>query len=95
MTERIFPTWLVGLVLTGMVVSLAFVALVIASSVSPSSLSGYSHSILEQDRVMTEQMAVQSSMGEDGMLQRSRDPAYVRALEDHVRQFDRMVGRIP
>lgn len=95
MTERIFPRWLVGLVLTGMVVSVAFVVLVITSSVSPSSLSGYSHSILEQDRWMTEQMAVQSSMGEDGMLQRSRDPAYVRALEDHVRQFDRMVGRTP
>ncbi len=95
MTERIFPNWFVGLVLTGMVVSLTFVVLVISFSVSSSSVSGYSHSLLEQDRVMTEQMAVQSTMGEDGMLQRSQDPAYVRALEEHIRQFDRMVGGTP
>jgi hypothetical protein len=92
MNERIFPRWLVGLVLMGMVVTLAFAVMVISSSVGSSGMNGYSHSLLEQDRVMTEQMAVQSSMGPEGMLQRSQDPAYVSALEEHVRQFDRMVG---
>jgi hypothetical protein len=85
----------VGLVLTGTVVSLTFVVLVISSSVSSSSMSRFAHALLEQDRVMTEQMAVQSDMGEDDMLQRSQDPAYVRALEEHVQQFDRAVGRTP
>lgn len=95
MTERIFPRWLIGLVLTGVVVSLTFIVLVISSSVGSLGMNGYSHSVLEQDRVMTEQMAWQSSMGPDGMLQRSQDPAYIRALEEHVRQFNRSVGQTP
>ena len=95
MTDRTLR-WLVSLVATGMVVSfIVVVLLMVSSSGGSSSMSGYTHSLLEQDRAMTEQMAVQSSMGEGGMLQRSQDPAYLRALEEHIRQFDRMVGRIP
>ena len=88
--------WIVGLVATGMVVSWTVIVLAMTlSSADSSSMGGYPHSLLEQDRRMTEQMALQSTMGEDGMLARSQDPAYVSALEEHVRQFDRMVGRTP
>ncbi|HKZ75800.1 MAG TPA: hypothetical protein VJ259_03975 [Actinomycetota bacterium] len=44
---------------------------------------------------MTEQMAVQTAMGEAGMLARSADPGYLRALEQHTYRFDRMLGRVP
>lgn len=44
---------------------------------------------------MTERTAVQTYMAEEGMLERSEDPAYVQALEEHIRRFDRMLGRTP
>lgn len=95
MTDRTIR-WILGLVATGMVISWTVIVLAMASSSGDSSrVDGYPHSLLEQDRRMTEQMAVQSSMGENGMLARSQDPAYIRALEEHVRQFDRMLGRTP
>lgn len=88
--------WLVGLIGTGVVVLVAFVVLVIAfGQPGASTHPAYPHSLLERDRVMTERMAVQTYMAEEGMLQRSADPAYVAALEDHVRWFDRMLGRTP
>jgi len=96
MVERLFPKWLVGLVITGLVVFTTFVVLAVLSFSEPSSGENvYPQSLLERDRVMTERMAVQSMMGEDGMLERSQDPEYVRALEEHTRQFDRMLGRTP
>lgn len=87
--------WLIGLVTTGFVVFSTFVVLAIVSSPSSSGLDSYSHLQLDADRVMTQQMAVQSAMGPDGMLQRSADPAYVKALEQHIQQFNRMIGTTP
>lgn len=58
---------------------------------------GFSHSQLEADRIMTQRMGAQAQMpmGSDGMLVRSSDPAYVRALEQHSAEIDRMLGRAP
>ena len=50
---------------------------------------------------MTQQMAsvvgagMQSQMTVNGMLERSANDAYLRALEQHVYQVDRMLGRVP
>ena len=61
----------------------------------------FSHEQLEADRVMTEQMAtavgtgMDAQMSTNGMLQRSADAAYLRALERHTYQVNRMVGRVP
>lgn len=87
--------WLVALVTTGFVVIVTFVVLAVSLSSSSTEMGSYSHSQLEADRVMTEQMAVQTAMGPDGMLQRSTDPGYVQALEQHIRQFDRSIGLTP
>lgn len=64
---------------------------------SGSASSTYSHSLLENDLMMTQQMSVEAQMpmGGDGMLTRSRDPGYLRALEQHSAQVDRMLGRAP
>ena len=61
------------------------------------SVSRFSHSQLEADRIMTQRMGTQAQMpmGSDGMLARSSDPAYVRALEQHSAEIDRMLGRTP
>ena len=69
----------------------------VATSYEPprGSHAAYPHWLPERDRAMTERMAVQTSMAEEGMLARSADPAYIEALEDHVRWFDRMLGRTP
>lgn len=58
---------------------------------------GFSHLQLERDRVMTQQMGTDAQMpvGSDGMLGRSANPAYVRALEQHASEIDRMLGRAP
>ncbi len=60
-----------------------------------------SHDVLEQDRVMTQRMSVDvgpqmnAIMEGDSMLQRSADSGYVRALEWHAYELDRMIGRVP
>lgn len=92
-----------GLLGTGLVVSVVFAVVVIAGSVGggSGSMGGFSHAQLEADRVMTEQMAtvvgagMESQMTLDGMRQRSRNDAYLRALEQHTYQVDRMTGRVP
>lgn len=60
-------------------------------------VTGISHSQLEADRIMTQRMGTQAlvPMGSSGMLLRSGDPAYVRALEQHSAEIDRMLGRSP
>lgn len=60
-------------------------------------VTGISHSQLEADRIMTQRMGTQAQvpMGSSGMLLRSGDPAYVRALEQHSAEIDRMLGRSP
>ena len=60
-------------------------------------INGFSHSQLEADRIMTQRMGAQAQMpmSLDGMLGRSSDPAYVRALEQHNAEIDRMLGRAP
>lgn len=63
--------------------------------------SPYPHDVLEMDRLMTERMAADVGRGMtvqmpgQGMWRRSGDPAYLRALEEHTREVDRMLGRTP
>jgi hypothetical protein len=93
--------WLIGLVGTGVVVFVTFLTLALATSSSVPSSGGFPHSLLEADRVMTERMGtdvgagMQYQMESYGMLERSADPRYLRALEAHTLQFDRMLGRAP
>lgn len=60
-----------------------------------------SHTQLEADRAMTQQMTVAFGPGMDammttnGMLERSASSAYVVALEQHVADFDRMAAPTP
>lgn len=91
-----------ALVGTGTIVLVTFLALVTVSAGGAGEAThGFSHAQLEADRVMTEQMGVSvgagmdTVMSVDGLLERSTSDAYVRALEEHVSQFDRMLGRIP
>lgn len=68
---------------------------------SPPAVSGtYGHDQLQSDADMTQQMStpnangpMQSGQIQEPMLQRSQDPAYVRALEQHQADIDRMLGR--
>ena len=92
----------VGLFGTGLVVFVAFVALVITNSAGGSGpMGGFSHAQLEADRIMTEQMAsvvgpgMDSQMATNGMLERSANDAYLQALEQYMHQVDRMLGRAP
>ena len=89
------------LVGTGSVVVALFVAAAFATPSVPAGTGGFSHAQLETDRVMTQQMALsvdpgmQALMEQDSMLQRSAHRAYVRALEDHIRRFNRTLGQAP
>ena len=87
---------------TGVIVFAFFLTLAITNSAGGSApMGGFSHAQLEADRLMTEQMArvvgpgMQSLMTTDGMLERSANDAYLRALEQHVYEVDRMLGRVP
>ena len=102
-TALVSPSKLaVGLLGIGTIVVVAFVALAITDSAGGSGpMGGFSHSQLEADRIMTEQMAtvvgpgMESQMAANGMLERSANDAYLRALEQHMNQVDRMLGRAP
>ena len=67
-----------------------------AGAVAPSQ-----HDQVESDRVMTQQMGtdagpgMQAGMGANGMLQRTSDQSYVRELEKHAHDVDRMIARHP
>lgn len=90
-----------GMVWAVVTTSLAFFPVAVAFR-EPLPVGGsFSHDQLEADRVMTQQMSVavgptmDGQMVSNGMLARSANDAYVRALEQHVYEFDRMLGRVP
>ena len=92
----------VGLLGVGVFVSVAFVGVAITSSAGGSGPTGdVSHAQLEADRLMTQQMAIvvgpgmESQMTANAMLERSANDAYLRALEQHTYEVDRMLGRVP
>lgn len=68
-------------------------------STPPAVVSGYSHEDLQPDADMTRQMSAPNANTEsqshtaDPQLERSKDPAYLRALEQHQRDEDRMLAR--
>lgn len=91
-----------GLLAVGTIVVVTFIALAAVTTEPRAPVSGdFPHGQLEADRIMTERMAtaVGPGMGSlmtiDGMLERSANDAYVRALEQHAYQVDRMLGRAP
>lgn len=90
--------WAIGLVVTGMVVFTAFLVLAIGSSAPDPAMGAFPPSLLDQDVVMTQRMAtdvgsgMQASMNAQGMLERSSNPVYVRALEEHLRLYERSLG---
>jgi hypothetical protein len=61
--------------------------------------SVYTHEVLQIDAAMTEQMSIPNAATEranhraDPQLSRSSDPNYVRALEQHQADIDRMLAR--
>ena len=63
--------------------------------------NGAPHEQLESDRIMTQQMGVdigpgmQAGMPANGMLGRSIRASYVRMLEQHAAEVDRMLARRP
>jgi hypothetical protein len=89
--------WVIGLV--------GLVGFAVAATVLPSPRPGpqapVSHEVLEADRIMTQQMGtyvgpgMEAVMSANGMLDRSADQAYLRALEWHAYEIDRMIGRAP
>lgn len=61
----------------------------------PAVQTNYSHQQLQSDAWMTQGMSSPqaSTMPNDAQRQRSSDPAYVVALEQHQEQIDRMLAR--
>lgn len=61
---------------------------------------GYSHELLQRDANMTQRMSsptangpMQSGQVRDEQLDHSQNPAFVRALEQHQSDIDRMLAR--
>lgn len=93
---------LLALIGTGTAVVIAVVVTVVLTPVGRApAMNDFSHAQLEADRVMTKQMAtvvgpgMDAQMETNGMLQRSSNDAYLRALEEHIYQVDRMLGQVP
>lgn len=65
----------------------------------PSAVSSYSHNELQRAADMTDQMSAPSANtgsqahAGDEQLQRSQDPGYVDALEQHQADLDRMLAQ--
>ena len=94
--------FLVVVLLVGMLALGAFaVAATVLPDPRPAPVTGFSHEQLEADRLMTQRMGSYLGPGMDavmpanGMVARSQSPAYLRALEQHQYEIDRMVGLTP
>lgn len=62
--------------------------------------ASYNHAQLQTDAAMTQGMSTPNASGpmqsgkiQEPMLQRSQNPAYVKALEQHQAEIDRMLAR--
>ena len=62
--------------------------------------STYSHELLQRDAEMTQRMSTPAADGPmqrgavpDAQLEHSQDPAFVRSLEQHQADIDRMLAR--
>ena len=62
----------------------------------------YAHDLLQSDTWMTQDMSTPNAAGPmqdgrvvDDQLVRSRDPLFVRDLEAHTAEIDRMIARTP
>ena len=71
-----------------------------ARAPTTSGSSTYSHELLQQDATMTQRMSTPTADGpmqrgdvRDTQLDHSQDPAFVRALEQHQADIDRMLAR--
>lgn len=55
----------------------------------------YPYEILERDRAHTQMMGTDfhMEMGDDPMWIRTQDPPYLTALEKHIAEVDRMLGK--
>ena len=67
---------------------------------SSTSGGGYSHELLQRDAEMTQRMSSPTADGpmqrgqmRDEQLDHSQDPGFVRALEQHQADIDRMLAR--
>ena len=67
---------------------------------APASSASYSRELLERDSNMTQRMSSPTADGpmqrgqvRDQQLDHSKDPAFVRALEDYQGDIDRMLAR--
>ena len=85
----------------GVVTVVAGLAAPDAPSTAPaqSSVSGYSHDVLQRDADMTQQMSAPNSDGPmqryevvDPQLEHSQQVGFVQALEDHQADTDRMLA---
>ncbi len=69
------------------------------STAGSPAVSGYSHEDLQSDANMTQQMSTPNANtdsqyhGNDAQLERSQHQGYVRALEQHQADIDRMLAR--
>ncbi|HEX6581782.1 MAG TPA: hypothetical protein VF195_13055 [Actinomycetota bacterium] len=92
-------------VLVSLTISAMVLAGILVATQAPSwgrhDLPSFSHEQLEADRVMTQQMgtdvgpSMAVQMPGDGMLKRSSSEAYVEALEQHTRTYNKMAGLTP
>lgn len=93
-------------ILVGVVLFLAIAVSAIGGSVGTGPATrwrsnGAPHTQLESDRIMAQQMGVdvgpgmQAGMPANGMLGRSMSESYVRLLEQHAADVDRMLARRP
>lgn len=97
----------IGIGLLGVVVAVAIAVAAIGGSAGTAPATpgwpsnGAPHGQLESDRIMTQQMgvdvgpAMQAGMPANGMLGRSMSASYVRMLEQHAADVDRMLARRP
>ncbi|MEX2556084.1 MAG: hypothetical protein WEB06_10665 [Actinomycetota bacterium] len=96
----------IGIGIVGLVVVVAIAVAAIGGSAGTAPATGWPsngvpHEQLESDRIMTQQMGVdvgpgmQAGMPANGMLGRSMSASYVRMLEQHATDIDRMLARRP
>jgi hypothetical protein len=96
-------TWALFALAVAVVIAVFVASAAAGPRESPAVIGGYTHTQLQSDADMTQQMSVPGAAGpmtngslvDDQLRRAQQDPAYLAQLEAHQRQIDQMLARAP
>jgi hypothetical protein len=96
-------TWALLALVVAVMVAVFVASAVVGPRETPTVIGGYTHTQLQSDADMTQQMSAPGASGpmadgsvvDDQLRRAQQDPTYLAQLEAHQRETDQMLARAP